>query len=216
MMRDCFFLVADKNTRYMVEGFLCRPLAHESLGCGPFGFDPAFDLLVAVGQNDPGIFARASDLIRGRASTHRHVAIVMDAAWDGSPGADAIRRELERHIVQAGWAQDDGAAVVIDPEVESWVWQDNPHVQEALGWGRERPLRPWLAEERLWPLESPKPADPRGCVETVLRVTRLPRSSSIYGRIASRVSVAGCTDPAFVFLLDRLRRWFPPGAPPRE
>jgi hypothetical protein len=46
-------------------------------------------------------------------------------------------------------------------------------------------------------------------VERALYEVRIPRSSKIYGKLASRVSVERCTDASFARFRDVLRRWFP-------
>jgi hypothetical protein len=46
-------------------------------------------------------------------------------------------------------------------------------------------------------------------VETVLRTVRQPRSSGLYRKLAEKVSLERCTDPAFDKLRIVLRRWFP-------
>ncbi|HEY4589423.1 MAG TPA: hypothetical protein VII86_09345, partial [Thermoanaerobaculia bacterium] len=102
-------------------------------------------------------------------------------------------------------------AVVISPELESWVWSDSPHVERALGWDRgPAPLRSWLQEKGLLEAGAAKPAQPKEAVELALKTVRTPRSSSIYLELARSVSTDRCTDPAFLKLKRCLREWFPP------
>ena len=70
-------------------------------------------------------------------------------------------------------------------------------------------MRDWLKGNGLWPEGATKPPDPKGAVETTLRVTRIPRSSAIYKQITSRVSIKNCVDPAFLKLQATLQEWFP-------
>lgn len=132
-MRDCLFLVADKNMEGMLKGFFSRDAFHHAVGCGHFDLDIRQDLLVAHGQNDPGLYTRANEFLQPYAGTHRHAVVIVDAEWDGSPGAEAISQRLIEHLSNAGWPADCGCAVVIDPELENWLWQDSPHVCTALG-----------------------------------------------------------------------------------
>lgn len=109
----------------------------------------------------------------------------------------------------AGW-KGNAAAIVIDPELENWVWGHSPHVATALGWtDKEQGIREWLLEEEfLAEATQAKPSRPKEAMEAVLRHVRRPRSSAIYRAIASTVSLAGCNDPSFVKFRQALHGWF--------
>lgn len=209
-MRDCLFLVADKNMEGILKGLFSRPHPHRTLGCGPFGFDPKQDLIVAHGQNDPGLYTRANALLQPYARSHRHAVVMLDAAWEGSPGAAPIVQRIQAHLTQAGWPGNAGCAVVISPELENWVWQDSPHVSQSLGFpGEYAQLRADLVARAYWQTDAAKPHQPKEAVEWSLMRARKPRSSAIYEQLASKVSTRHCIDPAFHALLTALRRWFP-------
>ena len=210
-MRDCLFLVADKNMEGMLKGFFSRDAFHRAMACGHFDFDLRQDLLVAHGQNDPGLYTRANEFLQPYARTHRHAVVIVDAAWEGSPGRDAILQRLNQHLFNAGWLDDCGCAVVIDPELENWVWQDSGHVCSVLGSDvRFAALRAELEAKGFWQPNKAKPDRPKEAVEWVLRQSRKGRSSAIYQELAARVTARACTDQAFVTLRNALRRWFPP------
>lgn len=209
-MRDCLFLVADKNMEGVLKGYLSRPGIHAALGCGPFSFDARRDLHVAHGQNDPGLYTRAKEFLQPHAKSHRHAAVVMDEEWDGTPGATEIERRLTDHLTQAGWSLHASCAVVIAPELENWIWQDSPHVCTHLGHaGSFADLRQQLERKGFWRPGEAKPHRPKEAVEEVLRVNRIQRSSAIYRSLASCIGTRGCTDRAFLSLRDAMRRWFP-------
>lgn len=210
-MRDCLFLVADKNMEGMLKGFFSRDSFHRAMGCGQFDFDLRQDLLVAHGQNDPGLYTRANEFLQPYASTHRHAVVIVDAEWSGSPGKDAIMQRVSQHLRNAGWLDDRGCAVVIDPELENWVWQDSPHVCSALGSDMTfAALRAELEAKGFWQPNEVKPDRPKEAVEWALRQSRKGRSSAIYQQLAMRVTAKGCTDQAFHTLQSALLRWFPP------
>ncbi len=135
-MRDLFFLVADSNMEYAIRGFFERGATHQILGCRPFEFDPGRDrdIVVAAGDNDPGLYVRANEWLKARATGYRHVVVMIDAEWEGSPGAEAIRNKLGKHIEDAGWAAADGLGLVLEPEVDIWLWSDSPHSATTMGW----------------------------------------------------------------------------------
>ncbi len=72
-------------------------------------------------------------------------------------------------------------------------------------------LRQLLQQNDWWPQGDVKPPRPKKAAEWVLRQTRLPRSSSIHQQMAAKVSIRGCTDPAFRAMREQLHAWFPGG-----
>ena len=207
-MRDCLFLVADKTMGGMVRGFLSRENFHLSLNCGPFEFDPKQDLLVANGLNDPGLYNRANELLKGYRKSYRHAVVILDADWDGSPGTLDILTRLRSHLEDAGWNRNEACAVVIDPELENWVWQDSRHVCAAVGYESFDRLRVDLEGQGFWLPGQNKPLRPKEAFEWTLRKTGKPLSSSIYQQMAAKVSIKGCKDEAFIDLITALRSWF--------
>lgn len=168
-MRDCFFLLADKNMQATFEGFLTRPAFFRSLACGEFAFEPRLDLSVAAGDNDPGLYTRGHELLRPYQASHRHAVVALDADWDGSPGGEAISEHLTARIKATGWEADRFVVIVIDPELENWIWQQNDHVARGLGFSDSDEL---LADPDLraaWPHEQAKPSSPKEILESLLQ-----------------------------------------------
>lgn len=121
-----------------------------------------------------------------------------------------LEQEVERRLSSSGW-EDRAAAVVIDPELEIWVWNDSPHVEAVLGWDTgTSSLRDWLRQKGWLAEGTSKPTQPKRAVEEALRISRKPRSSAIYQQLAQRVSIDRCVDPSFVRLRQILTRWFSP------
>jgi hypothetical protein len=203
LRKDLVLLVADKNMEASLKGLLSRFHA--------FGYrQVTFDLYVHP-ERDPGCLLRAHDFLRSFVSRYERALVLLDHAGCGREAAErsVLESQLEGRLGEAGW-QDRAAAVVISPELESWVWSDSPHVDRALGWeGRPEPLRSWLREKGLLEAGAAKPAKPKEAVELALFTARKPRSSSIYFGLAQLVSTDRCTDPAFLKLKRCLREWFP-------
>lgn len=123
-------------------------------------------------------------------------------------GREQLEKEIEFRLDDSGW-EDRAAAVVIDPELEIWVWSDSPHVDAIIGWeGRDPPLRTWLKDREFLREDQIKPLRPKEALEGALRVSRTPRSSSIYLKLAQKVSLERCIDPSFVKLKIILQEWF--------
>jgi nucleotide-binding universal stress UspA family protein len=201
--RDLIVLVADKNTEFALKGLLSRRA--RSLRIRPLTAD-----IFVHPERDPGCLLRARDFLRPHVARYHHALVLFDRDGCGQEQKDraALERQVEEQLAQAGWGER-AAAVVLDPELEIWVWSDSPHVEKALGWqGRSPGLRSWLVNSKLLDADRPKPVDPKRAVEEALRLARKPRSSNLYLELASSVGFEGCTDAAFQKLRDTLGRWF--------
>jgi hypothetical protein len=121
----------------------------------------------------------------------------------------ALEEEVETRLRQNGW-EGRSAAVVIDPELEAWVWGDYAAVGSVLGWHRTDPtLQQWLAQEGFLRPGQHKPDHPKEAFERTLYTLRKPKSSSLYFDMASQVNTDGCLDSAFLKLRATLQNWFP-------
>lgn len=199
-MKDLLCLAADKNIEAALRGLLAR---HEALGLRAFDVD-----VLVHPRRDPGCYHEAHEFLRPFREIYDHALVVFDRAWDGAPSQDALVLECDvrERLGGDGW----GDVVVLDPEIEVWVWSDSPHVDECLGWSKRNPnLRTWLHEQALWTDGHAKPDDPKMAVERALRAVKIPRSSAIYGNLARRVSMERCTDGSFARFRARLDAWFP-------
>ena len=203
MTADLLCLVADRNMSAAVAGLLSRP---ESLGIPTIEYR-----LETHPRHDPGCFYEGAEYLRAQQSEAAHALVILDHEWAGVPAHSGPELEdlLEGQLAQVGidgWAR----AVVIEPELEAWVFSGSTHVVGALGWTDRSPgLRGALASQGLWPDDCRKPPDPKAAMEWALKQVRVPRSSSIYGELASKVSTTNCTDRAFVRFRQTLQEWFP-------
>jgi hypothetical protein len=132
---------------------------------------------------------------------------------EGCGKEDNTRSELEQIVEssmsRSGWG-DRATVVVVEPELENWVFSDSPEVDVAMGWKGNNPsLRTWLEEQNFLAAGEIKPARPKEAMEAALRYVRMPRSSSIYGALAENVGIGRCTDGAFQKLKATLQAWFP-------
>ncbi|WP_438268060.1 methylation-associated defense system protein MAD4 [Kitasatospora purpeofusca] len=197
------FLVADGGMKEVLAGYLGRSHAHRGLGCAVFDFDPEQDVTIAPGR-DSDVYRRHSGILTLYQATHRRAVVMVDEQWEGSPGAPAIAEHIERGIAKE-WAE--YAVIVLQPELEAWLWQDNPNVAKALRCPAD--FREILAKSKHWPEGMTKPADPKGALEHLKRHHRADQSNAAFRRLASAISVKGCIDPAFHTLRKALCTWFP-------
>ncbi|NEQ48438.1 MAG: hypothetical protein F6K00_34875 [Leptolyngbya sp. SIOISBB] len=155
-MKDCVFLVADKNMEATFRGFLEREKFHLSLGVGPFDFD----VIVDSGGNDPGVYNYGHELLMPYQKTHRYAVVVLDQAWEGAPASHEIEQDIMANLTASGWTATDCTVIVIVPELEAWIWQDSPHLETAFQFNRAKldvGMRDWLKENGLWPEDAVKP-----------------------------------------------------------
>jgi hypothetical protein len=211
-MRDCVFLVADSTMRQTLLGFLSRNDVHKpyNLGTAPFAFDPNEDLFSSV-TLDPGTYSTGEELLRPFQKTHRRAVVILDAEWDGSPGAVTIRANLTKRIVGTGWAADACKVIVIDPELEAWIWQRNNKVATALKFASVHEMVKAVQDAKInWPDGQDKPTRPKEALQAVATKRRgIGFSSAVHKSITSVVSATACQDPAFQELKAILQSWFP-------
>ncbi len=173
-MRDVVFLVADATMQQTLQGFFGRKEFHRSVCCSAFEIDARLnhDVFVASGDNDSGLYARPDELLRPHHSTHRRAVIMLDADWDGSPGAADILSGVSTRVARV-WRPEDMAVIVLEPEIEAWFWQpDNPHVATAMNYRGERHYREVLTSAGYWPDDHPKPPRPKEALEYMRRTYR--------------------------------------------
>ena len=171
---DLVVLVPGRDEQAALEGLFSRPQA--------LGIREVRPNYQRHPDRDPGCLLKADVFLRREARRFRHVLVMFDRV---GCGRDALTREeleaeVEGRLSQSGW-NDRATVVVIDPELEAWVWSDSPHVAEQLGWaGREPPLGDWLRGRGLLSDGKVKPHDPKAAVEKALWAARKRRSSAIY------------------------------------
>jgi hypothetical protein len=203
--KDLVVLAADKNIEFTVRGLLDSRTA--ALGIRRVVFD-----VYPHPERDPGCRLKAHEFLRVSLASHEHALVLFDRAGCGkeSVGRAALEREVEERLAASGWCAR-AAAIVMDPELEAWIWADSPHVERLVGWaGARGGLRGWLEGERVWQNGAPKPHDPKSAVERTLYRARKPRSSALYQLLAQQVGFSTCADPAFQKMRSTLQAWFRP------
>jgi hypothetical protein len=200
---DLVVLTADRNMQFTIEGLLKRTQA--------FAMRTISSVFYTHPQRDPGCLRLSDAFLRPAVMRFAHAIVMFDR--EGCGQENKTRGELEHQVEsalsQSGWA-DRAAAIVIDPELENWVFSGSSEVDQVLGWsGNNPPLRKWLKNQNFLEAGQIKPNRPKEALEAALRCVRLPRSSSLYGSLAQRVGIGRCTDGAFQKLRNTLQSWFP-------
>ncbi len=206
-VKDLVLLVADLDAENALRGILQR---WKAIGCRQLEEGKHVDI-VRHPQRDPGCRCSGEGFLEGFVHTHGHALIVFDHAgcgWDDRPVSE-VEADVEDRLTRAGW-RDRCAAVVIDPELEAWVWSDSPHVADELGWtGRHPSLREWLESSRWIADGTVKPKDPKAAMLRAMREANKPPSPRIFSKLAETVSLSRCQDRALLKLKSTLHAWFP-------
>jgi len=197
-------LAADKHIAASLEVLIGRRRA--DLGIRPISFD-----VRRHPESDPGCRTKAVDFLRPLINQYRWALVVFDHHGCGSKAPrETVQQEVEFKLERNGW-QGRSKAIVIAPELESWVWIPTADVARALGWGRDfDQVRAWLEEEGLWSGRQLKPVSPKEATRQALRRKRKVLSSALFKELAASVRFDGCHDPAFNELRTVLQAWFPP------
>lgn len=182
-MTDLVCLVADNSMQAAVSELLDRPHA--------LGIRSITKEIPVHQERDSGCCYDPMKVLRAYRGSAKHALIILDHDWDGVPETTGaalesfIEERLERDGIE-GWA----VPVVIDPELEAWVFSDSPHVDKVLGWTNRNPtLREALEQQKLWGPKDSKPADPKAALEWVLKTAgRRPISSAYFRNLARRVA----------------------------
>lgn len=202
-MKDLLILIPDLDYESALSGLFTR---FPALGLRSFTYDTLINT-----ERDPGCRCKSPEVLRPYVNLFSYALVLFDFEGCGAEhfGKAELETSIERELARNGWGNR-SAVIVVDPEIEAWVWSDSPHVPEILNWqGHQQDLRTWLRDEtEFWPDDTPKPRRPKEAMLEILRVASIPKSSSIFRAIGERVSVNRCVDPAFNKLKEILSDWF--------
>ena len=203
--KDLVVLVADNQQRHTVATLLMD--RSQSLGIRQVPIDINSDIL-SHPRHDPGVFHEAGHFLAVFAQQYEHAIVLIDAEWDGSPAsAGEIEEKIQGDLNRNGW-EGRSAVVVIDPELEIWVWSTSPHVPRLFGTDWET-IKDLGHRTGCWQEGETKPSRPKDLLDKVLHRTRRRRSAALYQQLACKVSLGRCQDSSFYRFREILQGWFP-------
>lgn len=199
--KDLIVLVADRHQ----EGTVSTPLTRrpQSLGIREVPID--LDIRRHP-EHDPGVFHKAGRFLSIFARRYQHALVLIDAEWGGL-SAEKIEEKIQDDLNENGW-EGRSAVIVIDPELEIWVWSTSPHVPRLLGTNWET-IKDLGHQTGYWQDGETKPSRPKELLEVVLHHTRKPRSGTLYRQLAEKVGLSRCQDDSFRRFREVLQGWFP-------
>ncbi len=203
-MKDLVILAADRDLESALRGLLGRP---DAIGIRPIEAD-----LFLEPEHDPACALRGVSFLTNYVNQYRHALLMFD--YEGSGKEKVMSRQelqdsLNADFQNSTW-KERAQTIVLQPELEAWVWSVSPHVDDIIGWkDRKLKLRSWLIGQSWLTANAVKPSRPKEALEAALRAARKPRSASLYKNLAEKVSLQRCHDIAFAEFRKTLYEWFP-------
>ncbi len=197
-MKDMVALVADNTMKITLQQLLDRK---ESFGIRHINTD-----IYAHPNRDPGLLNEAGNFLNSFVDSYKYALVMFDREGCGQEKKSVQKLEsiVQKQLNETGW-ENRSCVVVIEPELEVWVWTDSPHVSSVLG-VTYKSLKKLLSDNAI--TSNYKPLNPKELMEEILFRSRIPRSSSLYAKLAKNVSLKNCSDPAFCRLSKYLTSWF--------
>ena len=203
--KDLIVLAADPTMQRTIRTLI--EYRREALGLSSFSVD-----VQAHRNRDPGCRTAAGDVLNPARHSHRKAMVVFDfyGCGENSRTASQLESALEQNFKERGWEDDDIVFVVIEPELEAWLFgAPFQRIETAIGWSQAIPLREWMESNGHLSAEEIKPSDPQAAIDAALKLQNKPRTSKMFADLARTVSLARCQDRAFQKFRSTLQRWFP-------
>jgi len=200
---DLVVLVADVDIDQAVDALLRRSQA--------FGIRPVNYRIFRHPMRDNGCRTASLEVLRPIAAQFRHALVVFDREGSGGDALarEPLERQVEAQLEANGWRERCGA-LVLDPEIEIWMWTDSPELDQVIGWaGRQPALRDWLHLQKHAFRSDGKPMRPKEALHAALRHVKKQPSAALFAQLAAKAGLTRCTDPTFLKLKATLHRWFP-------
>lgn len=200
--KDLLVVVADADMRETVLGLLPRTHA---FGIRKIAFD-----VVPHPNHDGGCRVTGMEFLRPFSEEYRYALMIFDREGCGNESSSAVELEnsLEMMLQKTGWGTR-AIVIVIEPELESWVWSTSQEVDRILGWpDTGLSLREWLNENGWTTTVGEKPNRPKEAMLAVLKALKKGKSPARFRQLAERVSFKECTTRSFRKLATTLQGWF--------
>ena len=204
-IKDLLVLVADSQMKRTVETLIGN--RRPALGIRHISFE-----VQSHPHQDSGCRTASEGILRPLRDEYQNALVMFD--YDGCGVSQITAPDLERNLEQSyeanGWPTSSVAFVVIEPELEAWMFGASfQQLQQFVGWSHAENIREWLTRNGYLNEGSYKPDDPKSAIEAILDLQREPRSRRLYEYLARTVSLARCQDRAFRKFRATLQRWFP-------
>jgi hypothetical protein len=193
LSKDLIVLAADKSMK--------RDLGIRPIACDVFPHR----------NNDPGVFKESHNFLRPQCRRYRYAVTICDRKGCGREilARDQLEKAIEQRLHANGW-ENRAVAIVIDLELEAWIWGDWNTLATLIRWtGGGASLKSFLIERQFLRHDQGKPPRPKEALEETLKHVQVRFSSAIHQSMAQQAQFAQCVDPAFLKMLATLQARFP-------
>jgi len=207
--KDLVVLVADLDMETTIRGLLDHRIRSFDINV-----PPTYDIFRHL-QRDPGCLNDSPNFLRNFSRKYERALVLFDHEGSGAENKsiEIIQTNLENQLAANGWNANRVRVIVIDPELEIWVWSGSTKTLDCLGWGEHTTTEFWQAisnfQKHTKLTDKPhKPARPKEAMEWALRQKKKARSAAIFAQLAKEISFKRCTDTSFQRLSDTLKSWY--------
>lgn len=201
---DLIVLVADLDAEQTLKTLFTERT--KSLGIRPIAFK-----VLREKDRDPGVVKNGVSLMRNYVNRADYALVLLDYEGSGREkkfSATELEKHLEDQLHRNGWLDEQGhsrvGVIVLDPELEMWVWSPSQEVVNTLRLGTKT-VQDFLSEFETLP--NGKPKHPKEVMQIALRRVKQPRSARIFQELAQSVSLR-TDERAFTKLRQLLQIWF--------
>ena len=199
-MKNLLILCADPSIKVTVETLLAK--RKKSLNISDISYE-----LKVHDDRDTGVLNEGLELTRKyRNQFHKFILIFDYDGCGSSESPEEIRERLLNQGRSLGFSEDNLELIIINPELEIWVWKNIIHLAKMVGW-TESQLRDWLKSN--YGIENKKPEKPQAVYRKLLWHRQKPKSADNFRYLAEKISLRNCQEQGFKLFSETLRKWFP-------
>ena len=207
-MKDLFVYAADADAVAFLNAILNKP---EALGIRKIRFD-----IDRNGGRDSGMIKNGAEFVRTERikNNYRKVILMWDHHGSGRERRQKplqVSQEIQDKLDSFTW-EDNSATIVLNPELEQWLWHCEQAVAKHFGMAAEQ-LQQWCekyAGEQGVPPADIKKQNPKGVFQYImdkcLDRSLKPRDFEEIGRLASIKGLQDCE--SFRKFTKTLQGWF--------
>lgn len=206
--KDLLVLTADSQMKRVIETLLEQRRSALSIS------DRLAVDVVSHRHQDSGCRKDSGSVLNPRRSVYHKAMVIFDFHGSGKQDISALdlEQELEAQYETGGWGSDRVTFIIIDPELEAWVFgAPFQRLQQAVGWTHQNTMQQWLEANEYLPSAATKPPDPQGAIDAILYLQNKKRSGKFFADLARTINFNRCQDRAFQKFRSTLQRWFPAG-----
>ncbi len=203
MKKDLLILVADKDTESCLKGLL--PRFPDIFTLKAFTYD-----IIMHPLKDAGCYTLSHEFLRPFTKSYDYCIVVFDyegCGQDKNMSIENVENNVKELLTKNGW-ENRCEVIVIEPELENWIWVQSKHLAEEIRWQSIEELHQWLVENNLKEQDAAKPKRPKEAFQAALRKSGKRLSPAIYEDIAKKASFKKCIDKSFIAFCDYIKQCF--------